>query len=260
VDYDRQGGHTSIAALTGRDRRLCGAGHSAPNFFGVLEDVEHSPTWGDARACFHPCVIRFGSRLLKAPGEWAQGRGRRVGDGQPLGVRWFGRPYFRFHGLQAGVRAPDAGALSAAPWTRTATGIPLTLRRATTHPPLKATSNICTNQGLLVTAATIYMSLLGPEGLERVGRAVPRQHQRTAGRYCQDDACSACSTARCFTRRWCAVNMRLPTAARPGRAGHPRGYSLRMTTRSSENACWCAPPKPAVAPTCNSTRFRWSGS
>lgn len=32
----------------------------------------------------------------------------------------------------------------------------------------KATSNICTNQGLLVTAATIYMSLVGPEGLKQV--------------------------------------------------------------------------------------------
>ena len=32
----------------------------------------------------------------------------------------------------------------------------------------KATSNICTNQGLLVTAATIYMSLLGPQGLAQV--------------------------------------------------------------------------------------------
>src|SRR5690606_23910198 len=35
----------------------------------------------------------------------------------------------------------------------------------------KATSNICTNQGLLVTAATIYMALLGPEGLRRVATA-----------------------------------------------------------------------------------------
>src|SRR3569623_1134428 len=35
----------------------------------------------------------------------------------------------------------------------------------------KATSNICTNQGLVVTAATIYMSLLGAEGLERVAAA-----------------------------------------------------------------------------------------
>jgi glycine dehydrogenase subunit 1 len=35
----------------------------------------------------------------------------------------------------------------------------------------KATSNICTNQGLLVTAATIYMSILGPRGLEQVANA-----------------------------------------------------------------------------------------
>ena len=35
----------------------------------------------------------------------------------------------------------------------------------------KATSNICTNQGLLVTAATIHMSILGPQGLQQVARA-----------------------------------------------------------------------------------------
>jgi glycine dehydrogenase subunit 1 len=40
----------------------------------------------------------------------------------------------------------------------------------------KATSNICTNQGLLITAATIYLSLLGPEGLARVAN---ESHART---------------------------------------------------------------------------------
>jgi glycine dehydrogenase subunit 1 len=45
----------------------------------------------------------------------------------------------------------------------------------------KATSNICTNQGLLVTAATIYMSLLGAEGLARVAGACARNTAELVG-------------------------------------------------------------------------------
>jgi glycine dehydrogenase subunit 1 len=46
----------------------------------------------------------------------------------------------------------------------------------------KATSNICTNQGLLVTAATIYMALLGPDGLERAAAACHANTNDLVGR------------------------------------------------------------------------------
>jgi glycine dehydrogenase subunit 1 len=110
--------------------------------------------------------------LLAPPGEWGDaGADIVVGEGQPLGAPLSsGGPYFGFMCCrQAHVRQMPGRIVGR---TVDATGNPgftLTLQAREQHiRRSKATSNICTNQGLLVTAATIHMALLGPEGLERV--------------------------------------------------------------------------------------------
>ncbi|MGN8157681.1 aminomethyl-transferring glycine dehydrogenase subunit GcvPA [Salinisphaera sp. RV14] len=145
-----------------------------PNFFGVLEDVDALTDWArDNGALAIGVVNPVSLALLTPPGEWGDGAGADivVGEGQPLGAPLAGGgPYFgilccrKTHVRQMPGRVVGR--------TRDIDGKPgyvLTLQPREQHiRRSKATSNICTNQGLLVTAATIHMSLLGSHGLETV--------------------------------------------------------------------------------------------
>src|SRR6186713_610776 len=154
-----------------------------PNFFGVLEDVDAITDWAHAHG-----IMVIGSvnptslAILKPPGEWgAKGADIACGDCQPLGVPLSsGGPYAGFlttrmeyvrqmPGRIVG-RTVDANGLQ---------GFALTLQAREQHIRRgKATSNICTNQGLLVTAATIYLSLLGPRGLAQVAATCVERTQQ----------------------------------------------------------------------------------
>jgi len=177
VAYDAKGGHTSLDALKGH----AGADFAAlvipqPNFFGVLEDADELTDWAHANHMLAIALVNPTSlALLKAPGEWgAGGADIAVGEGQPLGVPLSsGGPYFGFMGCkQALVRQMPGRIIGATVDKDGKRGYTLTLQAREQHiRRSKATSNICTNQGLMVTAATIYMALVGPEGLERVAAA-----------------------------------------------------------------------------------------
>ncbi len=144
-----------------------------PNYFGVLEDGDALTDWAHERGLrviglVNPTALA----LLKPPGDWgAQGADIAVGEGQPLGVPLSsGGPYFGFMcAKQKLVRQMPGRIVGKTVDARGIPGFTLTLQAREQHiRRSKATSNICTNQGLMVTAATIYMALLGPTGLRRV--------------------------------------------------------------------------------------------
>ena len=144
-----------------------------PNFFGVIEDVDSLTDWAHVH---HALVIGLvnplAMALLKPPGQWGkQGADIACGEGQPLGVPLAsGGPYYGFMCCkQDYIRQLPGRIVGRTVDQRGKSGFVLTLQAREQHIRRgKATSNICTNQGLLVTASTIYMSLLGPKGLRQV--------------------------------------------------------------------------------------------
>jgi glycine dehydrogenase subunit 1 len=115
----------------------------------------------------NPMAMAF----ISPPGEWGtEGADIVCGEGQPLGVPLSsGGPYFGFMCCaQKHVRQMPGRIIGATNDLNGKPGYALTLQAREQHiRRSKATSNICTNQGLLTTAATIYMALMGPEGLRR---------------------------------------------------------------------------------------------
>lgn len=154
-----------------------------PNFFGLLEDVDALTDWAHARGALVIGVVNPVSlALLKPPGEWgAAGADIACGDGQPFGIPMAsGGPSFGFLcARQALVRQMPGRIIGRTEDLEGRTGFALTLQAREQHIRRgKATSNICTNQGLLVTAGTIYLSLMGPEGLRRVAAASHKNARR----------------------------------------------------------------------------------
>jgi glycine dehydrogenase subunit 1 len=147
-----------------------------PNFFGTLELVDALTDSAHAQGLLVIAAVNpTAMSLLKPPGAWGEkGADIAVGDGQPLGIPLSGGgPYFGFLACrQSLVRQMPGRIVGRTVDVDGRDGYTLTLQAREQHiRRSKATSNICTNQGLMVTAATIYMALLGPHGLREAARA-----------------------------------------------------------------------------------------
>lgn len=176
IPVDPQTGRTDLNYLARFDNEdVTGLVITSPNFFGCLDAVDVLADWATSHnvisiACVNPMALA----LYKPPSLWGeQGVDIVCGEGQPLGAPLAsGGPYFGILSTKMEyVRQLPGRLIGQTTDTEGKIGYTLTLQAREQHiRRAKATSNICTNQGLLVTVATIYMSILGAEGLFQVAK------------------------------------------------------------------------------------------
>ncbi|MBF0176591.1 MAG: aminomethyl-transferring glycine dehydrogenase subunit GcvPA [Magnetococcales bacterium] len=177
IPFCSQGGHLAPEALSAHAATPFAAMViQQPNFFGTLEEVDILTDWAQAHGALVVAVVNPATLgVLAPPGAWGKkGADIACGDGQPLGAPLAsGGPYFGFLCAKTPLLRQMPGRIVGRTTDREGkSGFVLTLQAREQHiRRSKATSNICSNQGLMTIAATIHMALLGPEGLRRVGLA-----------------------------------------------------------------------------------------
>ncbi|MEO5346854.1 MAG: aminomethyl-transferring glycine dehydrogenase subunit GcvPA [Magnetococcus sp. YQC-9] len=176
IPFDPVEGRMSLKALNRfHGQKVAALVIPQPNFFGMLEEVDTLTDWARHEGALVVGVVNpLTLGLLKPPGQWGgSGADIACGDGQPLGIPLSsGGPYFGFLCCKQGLIRQMPGRIvgkTTDPAGRT--GFILTLQAREQHiRRAKATSNICTNQGLMTVAASIHLSLLGPDGLVQTAR------------------------------------------------------------------------------------------
>ena len=161
----------ALASYDGED--FAALAISYPNFFGGLDDVHQLTRFAHEQNQLLIGVVNpMALGVLGAPGGWGDtGADIIVGEGQPFGIPVSsGGPYLGYMCCKkAIVRQMPGRIIGKTEDTEGKPGFALTLQAREQHIRRgKATSNICTNQGLLVTAATIYMSLMGDDGIRNI--------------------------------------------------------------------------------------------
>jgi glycine dehydrogenase subunit 1 len=186
----------------------------SPNVFGLIEDsaalfdTAHQQSGTLAIAVFNPIACA----LLKNPG--ACGADVAVGEGQPLGIPLqYGGPYVGlFAARERFMRKMPGRLVGRTTDAEGRFGYCLTLQTREQHiRGAKATSNICTNQGLLALRASVYMTAMGPSGLRTVAEQCYHKAHYAAQQIAAIDGIEPAHSDQPFFNEFV---VRLPVAAR----------------------------------------------
>lgn len=169
IGFDEATGR--VSGLEALDDKTAALVVQSPNFFGCIEDLKSLADAAHAVGALLVVAvteaISFG--MLKTPGSY--GADIVVGEGQSWGIPMsFGGPHVGLFATQEKYVRQMPGRLAGVAYDKNGNrGFVLTLSTREQHIRReKATSNICTNQGLIALAATIYMESMGKKGLQEV--------------------------------------------------------------------------------------------
>jgi glycine dehydrogenase subunit 1 len=172
IPYQRKGGQTDEKVLSDLLKEdVSAVVIQSPNFFGIVEDLQ--PLAERIHECGGLMIVGFSEAvaygILKPPG--AMGADIVAGEGQSLGIPVsFGGPYLGiFATLETFVRNMPGRLVGETIDLEGRRGFVLTLATREQHIRReRATSNICTNEGLCALMATVFLSCFGKEGLKEL--------------------------------------------------------------------------------------------
>jgi glycine dehydrogenase subunit 1 len=185
VEFDAESGQIDLDRLSSLDDQTAALVVQSPNFFGCIEDIKSLADRAHAVGALLIVAVTestsFG--LLRSPG--ACGADIVVAEGQSFGIPLsYGGPYLGLFATRDKYARQIPGRLVGEAFDKQGRrGFVLTLATREQHIRReKATSNICTNEGLIALAGTIYLETMGRRGLQEVATQCAQKAAHTARR------------------------------------------------------------------------------